>query len=252
MDMNRKSRFGLKNKKIQMAASLIQKFVMVLAVFVIMVATAHAGAFLNDFTSNEGVTNPLGLSYNTSNNRRNTAGSTIDQWNGSDGYTALDYTGVYIGTFSGNDYYGGSRGGPNIDLQDLIEAFLSPDVTDVSFLGYAKYEPGESENEGTVTEVTVNSPSTWDWKVDNGNTAIDFYSVKGSSEFALYYIPEGGASEGIYTTAHIGGDLSHFSVVKISYTPPSTSNVPEPATMLLFGFSLIGLAGMARRKNSKF
>ena len=42
------------------------------------------------------------------------------------------------------------------------------------------------------------------------------------------------------------GDFADFVVMVESVEP-----VPEPATMLLFGAGLIGLAGMARRKNAK-
>ncbi len=47
-----------------------------------------------------------------------------------------------------------------------------------------------------------------------------------------------------------GIDLSDFRNSSIASSSGSTSPVPEPATMLLFGSGVIGLAGIARRKKA--
>jgi len=273
--MNRKSRFGLKNKKTQISVSLIQKFVLVLALFVIMVTTAHAGSFLTegDIVLNDDYSN---IVVNRSDNDYDSWASdddydpemTLDVSSYPNGFGYLsrsnDYTGFYIGTFEENN---NSEDG----LLALIRHFLNDDT--IELLGYAKHDlPDEFEtNEDLDYELNVTvEPAdsedlsatysgTWDVVNTQTNSAetINFYSVKGSTEYALYYV-DPALSSGNWTSRHLltpeeendGSTsipaLSHFTAMM------TTDPVPEPATMLLFGFSLMGLAGMARRKNSKF
>jgi len=53
--------------------------------------------------------------------------------------------------------------------------------------------------------------------------------------------------EGVYSEGQVFSD-NWFAVSEIQAYGPSTSPVPEPATMLLLGSGLIGLAGYGRKK----
>lgn len=263
MDMIMKNRFGLENKKTQIVSSLIQIFVLVLAVFVMMVGVGYAGPTYNPFLTHPDSNNMIAQDTNVTaladstvlapETKNKSASNPNDTWNGSFGYTSSNYDGTYIGTFikNGNPSY--------IQLQELISLFLGLGTESTFFEGYGKIDWDEDDDDwdettldtrGGVTGLTAEKNSGT-WEVTTSDSNISFYGIKKSGGFALYYI-EGGATFGQYTTVHVPPNYvetevpSNLFVVK---TPPS---VPEPATMLLFGFSLIGLAGMARRRNSKF
>ena len=115
---------------------------------------------------------------------------------------------------------------------------------------FVKIEDVEAEDEIGVSEdgylrITIDEGQlTGTWTLTGYNA--NFYTVKGANGYAIYYVnPD--ASTGDWTTAHLrnpGGNPS------ISHLQVSTTPVPEPGTLLLFGTGLAGLAAVGRRRKN--
>lgn len=144
-----------------------------------------------------------------------------------------------------------------MDFEEAVAIWLGIDESDLFFYGKNEIDDDgiTTATEGYPLDVAI----TYDDGVDLGGTwktldsegepyghAIDFYSVKAGNQFALYY-ENPAAVEGTWNTTDInfvaGNNpfISHFS----AYT---TAPVPEPGTLLLLAFGLLGFGFLKRKK----
>ncbi len=170
-----------------------------------------------------------------------------DVWSDTyDGYSNdAAYEGYYLGTIVGeND--------SETDLEALISHYFGAtyDITTFSSVD----APDNTTGDLTVTYdgAPNNSHSgTWSTEGSDPAVAVNFYTVKGAHEYALYYVDPAEQS-GAWVTDHLennGGNepaVSHISASLVD--APDSAPIPEPATMLLFGTGLVSLAGFSRKK----
>ena len=129
----------------------------------------------------------------------------------------------------GDGFYSNTDGG---DPESAVEAAIlgaTGVAVDISLLGEIDFGDG-----GALS-------GSWDF-----GSAVAYITVKAANSFALYDVE--GATSGSWTTAGIltnGGQQPGVSHIRLWGTPAS---VPEPATLGLFGFTLLGLM-LARRRN---
>lgn len=170
------------------------------------------------------------------------------------GYAGTMWTGYYIGTFEGNDSfkYSPKKENPKkpvINVRDLVREFLGGASSLLDF------EPGNYEkvdlpalSSGPLT-ITMTDGKSGTWALTEP-AMMDFYTVKGSNAFALYYIPTP-TNTGVWSTINLingGGNppgISHFSAITRNV---SESPIPEPGTLVLMGVGILGLGILGKKK----
>ena len=143
----------------------------------------------------------------------------------------LENTDTYDGEFNNSGALLGVFEGNDSNQWGDIESWLDVQLTE-SF----KTEFGEAG------EAVANKSGEW-----STTDPIQFYIVKSTNAFALYEeVPF--ATSGTWSTYDLWlRDLGGDGGIEISHLT-AAAPVPEPATMLLLGVGLMGIAGLGRKK----
>ena len=150
---------------------------------------------------------------------------------------------IYLGLGEGNDKYD-----EVVTTINNSPYFTGSKPVDISFYSKIDYPAGETEKL-SLTYATDLKSGKWSTK-----EPIDFFTVKGANNFTVWWVNPS-VSSGTWTTEWLtagGGNgnksaqqpaISHLS----AWTMKSVS-IPEPSTMLLLGFGLLGIAFFRRQR----
>ena len=148
-------------------------------------------------------------------------------------------SGTYIGTYSGNDNLA------------YIETILGMDLDYYSKVNVGDGGPLPYEGDFALTITSSDGYYSGTWATSPSSWVVSFYTVKAGRQFALYKVDPAAAS-GTWSTEDLlvgngpnGGNqpvISHFGAVA------NNTAVPEPATLILLGLGLLGIAGIRKRK----
>ena len=168
-------------------------------------------------------------------------------------YDQYQNSGIYIGYFDGNDSISTLEAKISYYLQTPV-SLSNNDVT-VTYTGWNGKDlvlVGTSDDDDGKVDIGGDYISgTWYTTPDTAE--LSFYSIKAADGFALYQVSPADNS-GSWSTYDIfkkgknGYEISHYTGILADASGGGTTPNPEPSTILLFGFGLLGLSRMYRRK----
>jgi hypothetical protein len=129
---------------------------------------------------------------------------------------------------------------PGINGGNNFPTYITTQVDGVTQMdNYAWYPTWLSYPFSDVLLLTPAIPATSD-------VSLEVLSYR--NYLSMYQVPDAGNGyKTIIDFNDNGSGGAYWYEAKLSYTAGSTSSVPEPATMLLLGLGLVGLAGVRRK-----
>ncbi len=132
-----------------------------------------------------------------------------------------------------------------------VEGVLGFEVT-------ISYELSDSEeSDWTGIDLLGGGVSDTIWAHELGHTAEYYFLKMGNlkifpTNFTHYLFNNLlDLSYAVIDLTEFGAEAKDINIGKVSHLSGFGSPVPEPATMILFGFGLLGLAGIGRKKSKK-
>lgn len=147
------------------------------------------------------------------------------------------YTGYYLGSVESNNDW------PR-DLKTLMNAYIGGGSIDYTIIKSDEVGSGLTVGFADSTKYY----GTWSTTGSTPPAGVQFYSIKGSTSYALYFV-DPSMQKGSWTSAHLisaGEGTATFS-----HMSATTSPVPVPSSALLLGTSILGLVGLTSRKRNR-
>lgn len=198
--------------------------VIIIACSLLLFQTAFAGPMLN--TDGDGIEDVGGTAYAYYQNSGN----------------FMFFGGIDDANYNDEQDYSSGK------LETAIEQWLQ--VTDTTAFSLTQASTITFANYTDDGQISSSATASGTWATNSASYLLDFYVVKAANNYAVYFVDPSSATGSwstydLWSAGYGGRDALQISHFNGYYS--NSAEVPEPATLILFGSGLVGLMRLRRR-----